>query len=52
MAVYQGNDAEWLKLQALQHLLRLQVQALSKLWNLPEMYEVGQDVFSVSRELT
>ena len=37
---FHGQDAEYLKLQAFQHLLRLQVQALSKLWSLPDVFEV------------
>jgi hypothetical protein len=39
-ADFHGQDAEYLKLQAFQHLLRLQVQALSKLWSLPDVFEV------------
>lgn len=39
-ADFHGQDAEYLKLQAFQHLLRLQVQALSRLWSLPDVFEV------------
>ena len=45
--VYHGNDAEWVKSQAMQLLLRLQVQALSKLWNLPPAFEVSHFTLSV-----
>ncbi|WVQ77975.1 hypothetical protein IAT38_000056 [Cryptococcus sp. DSM 104549] len=38
--LYHGEESEYLKHQALQLLLRLQVQALSKLWSLPEAYEL------------
>lgn len=38
---YEGEDAEYLRLQALQLLLRTQVQAIRKLWDLPEVYEVS-----------
>ncbi|OCF36467.1 hypothetical protein I316_01716 [Kwoniella heveanensis BCC8398] len=37
---YHGFEAEYLRIQALQLLLRLQVQALSRLWSLPGIYEV------------
>ncbi|WVF72046.1 hypothetical protein IAT40_006858 [Kwoniella sp. CBS 6097] len=37
---YHGFEAEYLRIQALQLLLRLQIQALSKLWSLPDIYEV------------
>lgn len=40
---YHGPDAEYVKLQALQLLLRLQIQALSKLWSLPDTFEVSFD---------
>jgi RNA polymerase I-specific transcription initiation factor RRN7 len=40
-ADYEGDDAEYLRLQALQLLLRMQVLAIRKLWNLPEVYEVS-----------
>ncbi|WVQ98863.1 hypothetical protein IAU59_005994 [Kwoniella sp. CBS 9459] len=36
---YHGFEAEYLRIQALQLLLRLQLQALSKLWSLPDVYE-------------
>ncbi|KAK4685738.1 hypothetical protein P7C73_g4406, partial [Tremellales sp. Uapishka_1] len=37
---YHGDEAEWLRIQAIQQLLRLQVQALSALWSLPDVYEI------------
>ncbi|WWC60925.1 uncharacterized protein I303_103501 [Kwoniella dejecticola CBS 10117] len=37
---YHGAEAEYLRIQALQILLRLQIQAISKLWSLPETYEM------------
>ncbi|WWD16029.1 hypothetical protein CI109_100454 [Kwoniella shandongensis] len=37
---YHHEEAEYLRLQGLQILLRLQVQALSKLWSLPEAFEM------------
>lgn len=37
---YHGDDAEYLRLQALQLLLRYQFQALRKLWDLPDVFEV------------
>ncbi|WRT67298.1 uncharacterized protein IL334_004266 [Kwoniella shivajii] len=37
---YHGSEAEYLRIQALQLLLRLQVQAISKLWSLPDAFEV------------
>ncbi|WWC89856.1 uncharacterized protein L201_004784 [Kwoniella dendrophila CBS 6074] len=37
---YHGLEAEYLRVQALQLLLRLQVQALSKLWSLPDAFEI------------
>ena len=40
-ADYEGDDAEYLRLQALQLLLRMQVLAIRKLWDLPEVYEVS-----------
>ncbi|ORX40017.1 hypothetical protein BD324DRAFT_615952 [Kockovaella imperatae] len=36
---YWGDDAEYLKIQALQLLLRLQVQALKPMWSLPDAFE-------------
>ena len=38
---YRGNDAEYLKLEAMQLLLRAQVQALQKIWSLPDAFEVS-----------
>lgn len=40
-AVYHGEEAEWLKHQALQLMLRLQVKELRQLWALPEVFEVS-----------
>ncbi|WWD01218.1 hypothetical protein V866_008159 [Kwoniella sp. B9012] len=37
---YHGAEAEYLRIQALQLLLRLQVQAISKLWSLPDSFEM------------
>lgn len=37
---YFGDDAEYLRLQALQVLLRTQVRAVKKLWDLPDVFEV------------
>jgi hypothetical protein len=39
--VYHGEEAEWLKLQSLQLMLRLQVQRVRELWNLTEAFEVS-----------
>ncbi|WVR05321.1 hypothetical protein IAU60_002335 [Kwoniella sp. DSM 27419] len=36
---YHGQEAEYLRMQGLQIMLRLQVQALSKLWSLPDTLE-------------
>lgn len=41
MIVFHGSQAEILKLQAFQLLLRHQVHALKKLWNLPDAFEVS-----------
>lgn len=41
-AVYHGEEAEWLKLQALQLMLRFQVKELRQIWGLPEVLEVGR----------
>ena len=38
--VYHGEEAEWLRLQALQLMLRLQVAEIRRLWDLPEVLEV------------
>ena len=46
---YHGSDAEYLKVQALQLLLRHQVAAIRKLWSLPDIYEVGTVVLVRSR---
>ena len=40
IAVYHGADVEYLKLQAIQLLLRYQVEALRRLYSLPEAFEV------------
>lgn len=40
VTVFHGPQAEILKLQAFQLLLRHQVHALRKLWNLPDAFEV------------
>ncbi|ORY24983.1 hypothetical protein BCR39DRAFT_545473 [Naematelia encephala] len=37
---YHGTDAEYLKVQAMQLLLRYQVQALRQLWSLPDAFEI------------
>ncbi|WVO12723.1 hypothetical protein L204_100331 [Cryptococcus depauperatus] len=37
---FHGSEAEYLKLQAFQLLLRHQVHALMKLWSLPEVFEM------------
>jgi hypothetical protein len=39
---YHGAEAEYLKLQAFQLMLRLQVQELRALWGLPDAFEVSQ----------
>jgi RNA polymerase I-specific transcription initiation factor RRN7 len=41
MIVYHGEEGEWLKLQALQLMLRLQVQKMREIWQLPEVFEVS-----------
>jgi hypothetical protein len=41
-ADYHGEEAEWLKMEAIQLALRYQVQALRKLWSLPDVYEVSR----------
>lgn len=38
---YHGADAEYLKVQAMQLLLRCQVLAIRQLWSLPETFEVN-----------
>lgn len=40
-ADYHGDEAEWLKMETIQLALRYQVQALRKLWSLPDVYEVS-----------
>lgn len=40
--MYHGEEGEWLKLQALQLMLRLQVQRMREIWQLPEVFEVCQ----------
>lgn len=42
MVVYHGEEGEWLKLQALQLMLRLQVQKMREIWQLPEVFEVNK----------
>jgi hypothetical protein len=44
--VYHGEEGEWLKLQALQLMLRLQVQKMREIWQLPEVFEV-RSIFPV-----
>ena len=41
MLVYHGEEGEWLKLQALQLMLRLQVQKMREIWQLPDVFEVS-----------
>ena len=41
VSVYHGDDAAYLRCQALQLLSRLQLQALKKLWSLPDAFEVS-----------
>lgn len=45
--MYHGADAEWLKVQGFQLMLRAQVQALSQLWSLPDVFE-ARDTMTVS----
>lgn len=40
--MYHGEEGEWLKLQALQLMLRLQVQRMREIWQLPEVFEVSR----------
>jgi hypothetical protein len=48
-ADYHGEEAEWLKMEAIQLALRYQVQALRKLWSLPDVYEVSEpELFTYS----
>lgn len=46
--VFHGSQAEILKLQAFQLLLRHQVHSLGKLWNLPDTFEVSIKVINHS----
>lgn len=39
--MYHGEEAEWLRLQALQLMLRLQVSEIRRLWDIPEILEVS-----------
>lgn len=41
MADLHGSEAEWLKVQAMQLLLRYQTQELKKLSELPDVFEVS-----------
>jgi len=46
MKVYHGEEGEWLKLQALQLMLRLQVQKMREIWLLPDVFEVSLSIHS------
>jgi len=47
MVVYHGEEGEWLKLQALQLMLRLQVQKIKEIWLLPDVFEVSSMAWAV-----
>jgi RNA polymerase I-specific transcription initiation factor RRN7 len=49
MIVYHGEEGEWLKLQALQLMLRLQVHKIREIWQLPEVFEVSFSDMKVVR---